>query len=83
MQVAALTVVMVSFVTTRLKRKMSEPETEPDPLAPVIREENEQHIQRTLSMIYYSTDVECISMLRMRRAPFFLLCAQFLERDSW
>jgi hypothetical protein len=73
---------MVSFVTTRLKRKMPKPETEPNPPAPVIRKETEQHRQRTLSMIYHSTDVECISMLRMRRAP-FLLCAQFLERGSW
>ena len=49
-QAAALTVVMVSFVATRLKRKMSEPETQPDPLAPIIREQNEQHTQRTLSL---------------------------------
>jgi len=40
-QVAALIVVMVSFVTTWLKRKMLEPEIVPDPLAPRIREENE------------------------------------------
>ena len=30
-QAAALTVVMVSFVTTRLKRKRIDPEVEPDP----------------------------------------------------
>jgi len=80
-QVAALTVVMVSFVSTRLKRKQPEPETVPDPLAPIIREQNEQHRQRTLSLIYHSTDVECISMLRMRRAPFFALCTIFRERQ--
>jgi predicted chitinase len=31
-------------------------------------------------MIYNSTNVECISMLRMRRAPFFALCTTFRER---
>jgi len=49
-QATTLTVVMVSFVTTRLKRKMPEPKTQPDPLAPIIREQNEQHRQRTLSL---------------------------------
>jgi hypothetical protein len=42
-QAAALTVVMVSFVTTRLKRKRPEPKIEPDSLVHVLREENEQH----------------------------------------
>ena len=70
---AALTVVMVTFVSTRLKRKIPEPETPlPDPIALVlIRDENEQHRQRTLRMIYNSTDSECISMIRMKRVAFF------------
>jgi len=70
---AALTVVMVTFVSTRLKRKTPEPETPlPDPIAlALIRDENEQHRQRTLRMIYNSTDSECISMIRMKRAAFF------------
>ena len=69
---ATLTVVMVSFVSTRLKRKTPEPETPlPDPIAlALIRDENEQHRQRTLRMIYNSTDSECISMIRMKRAAF-------------
>jgi hypothetical protein len=79
-QAAALTVVMVSFVTTRLKRKRIDPEVEPDPLVYVLREQSELHRQRTLNMIYNSTDVECISMLRMKRAPFFALCTTFRER---
>ncbi|XP_008660607.2 protein ALP1-like [Zea mays] len=79
-QAAALTVVMVSFVTTRLKRKRFDPEVEPDPLVYVLREQSELHRQRTLNMIYNSTDVECISMLRMKRAPFFALCTTFRER---
>ena len=81
-QAVALTVVMVSFVTTRLKRKMPDSETQPDPLAPIIREQNEQHRQWTLSLIYHSTDIECISMLRMSRAP-FLHCALLLELGRW
>jgi hypothetical protein len=79
-QAAALIVVMVSFVTTRLKRKRFDPEVEPDPLVYVLREQSELYRQRTLNMIYNSTDVECISMLRMKRAPFLLLCTTFRER---
>ena len=80
---AALTVVMVSFVSTRLKRKTPEPETPlPDPIAlALIRDENEQHRQRTLRMIYNSTDSECISMIRMKRVAFFKLVRTFRERS--
>jgi hypothetical protein len=50
---------MVSFVSTRLKRKCPKPETpQPDPVALALRDENEQHRQRTLNMIYNSTDTE-------------------------
>ena len=71
-QAAALTVVMVSFVSTRLKRKNPEPDTpQLDPAAlALIRDVNEQHRLRTMHMIYHSTDTECISMIRMKRAPF-------------
>ena len=70
---AALTVVMVTFVSTRLKRKTSEPETPlPDPIAlALLRDGNEKHKQRTLRMIYNSTDSECIYMIRMKRVAFF------------
>jgi len=70
---AALTVVMVSFVSTRLKRKTLEPKTPlPDPIALArIRNDNEQHKQRTLRMIYNFTDSECIYMIRMKRVAFF------------
>ena len=82
-QEAAMVVVMVSFVTTRLKRKMpeSETETEPDPLVYPLRDEAEQHRQQTLHAIYNSTDGECLSMLRMTRAPFFALCNLFRDRS--
>jgi len=42
-QAAALVVVMVSFVTSRLKRKRSIPDTKPDPLVYALRDEAEQH----------------------------------------
>lgn len=79
---AALTIVMVSFVSSRLKRKTPESETPlPDPIAlALIRDENEQHRHRTLEMIYHSTDSECISMIRMKRAAFFGLVSTFRDR---
>jgi hypothetical protein len=45
-----------------------------------LREENEKHRQQTLNLIYNSTDVECLSMLRLTRAPFFALCNLFRHR---
>ena len=82
-QAAALTVVMVSFVSTRLKRKNPEPDTpQPDRAAlALIRDVNEQHRLRTMHMIYHSTNTECISMIRMNRAPFFELVKRFRERS--
>ena len=65
---------MVSVVVSRIKRSRPEP----DPLLYDLKSDAEQHRQQTLQAIYNSTDVECISMLRMRRAPFFL-CATYLE----
>ena len=32
-------------------------------------------------MIYHSTDIECISMIRKKRAPFFELVKTFRERS--
>jgi hypothetical protein len=81
---AALTVVMVSFVSSRIKRKNPEPDEipQPDPAAlALIRDENEHHRMRTLGMIYQCNDTECISMIRMRRAPFFELVKTFRERS--
>jgi hypothetical protein len=60
---------MVSVVFSTLKRLRYEPEpdTDPNPLLYSLRADAEQHRQRTLQAIYNSTDVECVSMLRMRR----------------
>jgi hypothetical protein len=56
------------------KEKTPEPGTpQLDPAAlSLLRDENEQHRMRTLNMIFHSTDIECISMIKMRRAPFFI-----------
>ena len=42
-QAAALVIVMVSFVTSRLKRKRAD--SKPDPLLYALRDEAEQHRQ--------------------------------------
>jgi hypothetical protein len=74
---------MVSFVCSQLKRKTHEPDTpQLDPAAlSLLRDVNEQHRMRTLDMIYHSTDTKCISMIRMKRAPFFELVRTFRERS--
>jgi hypothetical protein len=64
-----MVVVMVSFVVNRLRR-ISEEET--FPYGP--RTEAKKHKQSTLQMMYNYNDVECIAMLRIKRAPFFSLC---------
>ena len=76
-----MVVVMVFFVATRLKRKKPKTESEPDPLLYALRNEAEQHRQQTLNVIYNSTNGECLSMLRMTRAPFFALCNLFRDRS--
>ena len=43
-QAAALVVVMVSFVASRLKRKRPGPNTEPNPLVYALRDEADQHM---------------------------------------
>ena len=69
-QAAALVVVMVSYVVTWLRRSRPEP----DPLLYHLRSDAEQHRKQTLQAIYNSIDAECLSMLRMTRAPFYALC---------
>ena len=68
-QATVVVVVMVSFVTSRLKRKRVD--SEPNPLLYALRDEADQHKQQTLNLIYNSNDGECLSMLMMTRAPFF------------
>jgi hypothetical protein len=80
-QATALVVVLVAFVSSRLKRKRPSHGTEPNPLLLAIRAEAEQHRQQTLNAIYNSTDIECFSMLRMTRTSFFSLCNLFRQRS--
>ena len=77
-QATVLVIVMVSFVTSRLKRKRPRPDSEPDPLLYALRDEADQHRQQTLNLIYNSNDGECLSMLRMTRAPFlhYAICLE-------
>jgi hypothetical protein len=75
-QVVALVVVMVSYVVTRLRRSRPEP----DPLLYHLRSDAEQHRKQTLQAIYNSADAECLSMLRMTRAPFYAFCNLFRNR---
>jgi hypothetical protein len=81
-QATIMIVSMVYVVLSTLKRLRDElePDTEPNPLMYSLRADAEQHRQRTLKAIYNSTDVECASMLRMRRKPFFVLCETFRSR---
>jgi hypothetical protein len=75
-QAAAIVLVMVCFVVTRLRRNNGQTELITyDP-----RTEGEQHRQRTLQMIYNIND-ECLAMLHMTRAPFFLY-ATSLETEA-
>jgi predicted chitinase len=71
-----MVVVMLSFIVSRLRRSGPEP----DPLLYHLRSDAEQHRKQTLQAIYNSTDVECLSMLRMARALFYALCNLFRNR---
>jgi hypothetical protein len=67
-QAAAMVVVMVSFVVSRLRRVRSE---ESIPYGP--RTHAERHRQSTLQMVYNYNDIECVAMLRMKRLPFYFV----------
>jgi hypothetical protein len=43
--------------------------------------QRDQERQNNLRFIYESTDVECVDLLRMRRAPFMQLCDLFFTRQ--
>ena len=45
-----------------------------------LRSDAEQHRKQTLQAIYNSIDAECLSMLRMTRAPFYALCNMIRNR---
>jgi len=76
-QAATMVVVMLSFFVTRLRRIWAQ--LEPVPYGP--RSLSQQHRLSTLQMIFNNTDTECLAMLRMTRAPFFLY-ATYLEVEA-
>jgi hypothetical protein len=65
-----MVVVTVVLVSSKLKRHRAEYE----PICYSPRLEANEHREKNLSLIYNSTDDECLAMLRMNRAPFFALC---------
>ena len=77
-QAAAMVVVMVTLVSSKLKRRREDDK----PICYGPRLEADEHREKNLSLIYNSTDAECIAMLRMSRAPFFhsAIC---LGRGAW
>ena len=77
-QAAAMVVVMVTLVSSKLNRRREDDE----PICYGPRLEADEHREKNLSLIYNSTDAECIAMLRMSRAPFFhsAIC---LGRGAW
>jgi len=65
-QATAIVVVMIALVSSKLKRRGGEDE----PISYGPRLEEDEHREKNLSLIYNSTDAECIAILRMSRAPF-------------
>ena len=65
-QAAAMAIVMVALVSSKLKRRKGEDE----PISYGPRLEEDEHREKNISFTYKSTDAECITMLRMSRAPF-------------
>ena len=65
---AALITAMYALLFARLRMLQSQwPQISYDPMS--IRDEERQ---RNVNLIYNYNDIECVNMLRMRRAPFFL-----------
>jgi hypothetical protein len=77
-QAAALITAMYAFLFSRIPmhHRCSRTQICYGPLSAMDEER-----QKNLDMIYNSNDVECINMLRMRKAPFFRLCNLLRERN--
>jgi len=75
---AALITAMYALLFARLRMLQSQrPQISYGPMS--IRDEERQ---RNLNLIYNYNDIECVNMLRMRRAP-FLVCATCLGTRSY
>ncbi|KAK3152958.1 hypothetical protein QOZ80_2BG0165810 [Eleusine coracana subsp. coracana] len=79
---AALVVVLSTWAMLRYRRRfLARPSIT---YGPMLQRDIER--QNNLRVIYNSTDISCVELLRMKRAPFFQLCDLFrgrgLLRDS-
>ena len=73
----AIVSAMYAFMVSRLRGGLeSVPRISYAPMS--VMDEQRQFI---LNRIYNCTDLECVHMLRMRRAPFFHLCEVFRNRQ--
>jgi hypothetical protein len=76
-QAAAFVAVIYAYFMSRFRvAQAARPQITYGPLSAMDEER-----QANLNKIYNCNDVECISMLRMRRAPFFNLCNLFRDRS--
>src|SRR6266542_4781529 len=74
---AAIVATMYAFMMSRLRvGQTSRPQITYAPMSAMDEER-----QKNLDKIYNSNDVECVNMIRMRRAPFFHLCTVLRERN--
>lgn len=76
-QAAALVTAMYAFFVSTLT--MVENQTPRLAYGPMSQRDQER--QTYLNKIYNSNDIECVNMLRMRRAPFFQLCRLLRARN--
>lgn len=74
---AAFVAVMYAYFITRVR--LAQRACPRITYAPMSARDEER--QANLGLIYNCNDIECVSMLRMRRAPFFNLCNLFRERN--
>jgi hypothetical protein len=73
---AALVAAMYALLFARIRMiQSSRPQISYGPLS-----KWDEERQKNLDLIYNYNDVECVNMLRMRRAPFFRLCNLLRER---
>ncbi|WVZ96112.1 hypothetical protein U9M48_041791, partial [Paspalum notatum var. saurae] len=76
-QAAALLSAMYALLMSRIRaQQTSRPQITYAPMSAMDAER-----KRNLDKIYNCNDVECVNMLRMRRAPFFHLCNLLRERN--
>jgi len=74
--VALITTLYVFFLSRIRREEATRPQITYGPRC-IMDEER----QRNLDNIYNCNDIECVNMLRMRRAPFFHLCNLLRERN--